>query len=94
MEQEFKFLSISSIILKVLAWISAAFFVLVSIIVFLGFAGGGETPPPPRLVGLLFLFGGGFYFIMLYSVSEGFRILVTLSERINKVLSLLEGKPS
>lgn len=94
MEQEFKFLHISSIILKVLAWISAAFFALVSIIVFLGFAAGGETPPPPRLVGLLFLFGGGFYFIILYSVSESFRILITLSERTNKVLSLLEGKPS
>lgn len=103
MEKEIKFIGISAVIFKVLAWISAAFFVVVSIIVLLG--AGGDTP---RVAGLVFLIGGGIYFLVLFTIAVSLKLFVTLAEKsadqakstqilsnkIDKLSALLEGKRS
>jgi hypothetical protein len=101
MEKEIKFIGISAGIFKVLAWISAAFFVIVSIIVLLG--AGGDTP---RVAGLVFLIGGSIYFLVLYTIAESLKLFVMLAEKsadqtksnqilsnkVDKLNALLEGK--
>ena len=88
MRQQVKFLSIGSKIFKVLAWISAAFFIIVTGIVLFGF-GGADTP---RIASLVFLFGGALYFLILFCIAEVFKILVTICDKTSKVLEILEGK--
>ncbi len=103
MDKEVKFIGISAVIFKVLAWISAAFFLIVSIIVLLG--AGGDTP---RIAGLVFLIGGGIYFLVLFTISVGLKIIANISEnsqnqsesveklnsKVDKLLALLAEKPS
>ncbi len=88
MEQEFKFLRISRLIFKILAWIAAVFFLIVSLIVLFG-AAGADTP---RAASIIFLLGGGFYFLFLFCISEVIGMLLTLSDRTSKLLNLLESK--
>ncbi|MBU1086645.1 MAG: hypothetical protein KKD05_03915 [Candidatus Omnitrophica bacterium] len=102
MDKEVKFISIASLIFKILAWISAAFFVIVSIIVLLG--AGGDTP---RIAGLVFLIGGGIYFLVLFTISVVINLIGSIAEnfqnqeetvqrlgyKVDKLVSLLEGKP-
>lgn len=108
MEKGVKFLSISALILKVLAWISAVFFLIVSVIVLFG--AGGDTP---RVASIIFLLGGGLYFLMLFTAGEVIKLLISisskldscgdsgsgneiqnLSRKIDKLVVLLEGKPT
>jgi len=103
MDKEVKFIEISSTIFKVLAWISAAFFLIVSIIVLLG--AGGDTP---RIAGLVFLVGGGIYFLVLFTISVSLKLLAGILEnsqnqnelvqklngKVDTLLALLKGKPS
>jgi len=86
--KQFKVLKISSVIFKVLAWISAVFFIVVTFIVLLGFGG----PDTPRIASLVFLLGGGLYFLILFSISEGIKLLLSLCARTDKIIELLEGK--
>ncbi len=99
MDKEVKFLNLSALIFKVLAWISVAFFAVVSVIVLLGF--GGDTP---RVAGLVFLLGGVIYFLVLFTISVALKMLVFLTEKassvevlnakVDKLTALLAGKPS
>lgn len=88
MVQEIKFLSIASLIFKILAWISAIFFVIVSLIVLFG--AGGDTP---RAASIIFLLGGGLYFVMLFTAAAVIKLLISISYKIDKLDKLLEGKP-
>ena len=89
MDKGVKFLSISSLIFKILAWISAVFFVIVSFIVFLG--AGGNTP---RGAGIIFLIGGGIYFLVLFTASELIKLVISISNKVDRLGDLLEGKSS
>ncbi|MBU4304183.1 MAG: hypothetical protein KJ893_00930 [Candidatus Omnitrophica bacterium] len=94
MGEEYKFLKISGIIFKVLACIAAVFFTVVAIIVLVG--AGGDIP---RAVSIIFLLGGGIYFLVLFSVAEVIKVLISIatnyesmSNKIDKINDLLEGK--
>ena len=87
MNKGVKFLGVSSLIFKVLAWISAAFFLVVSIIVLLG--AGGDTP---RGVSIIFLLGGGIYFLVLFTASELIKMVLSILNKVDKISDLLEGK--
>jgi len=107
MVKEIKFLSIAALIFKILAWISAVFFLIVSIIVLVG--AGGDTP---RVASIIFILGGGLYFLILFTAGEVIKLLISmaskldngssgssaevqnLSRKIDKILALLEGKPT
>ncbi len=112
MERSAKFLGIAAVIFKVLAWVSAVFFLVVALIVLFG-AGGPDTP---RVASLIFILGGALYFLLLFSIAEAFKILAALYEKVtalegssntdssgniqdlnkkvDRLLSLLEGKPT
>lgn len=89
MDKGLKFLNLSALIFKVLAWISAVFFIVVSLIVLLG--AGGDTP---RAAGFIFLLGGGIYFLVLFTASELIKLVISISKKVSKLGELLEGKPS
>ncbi|MBI4846767.1 MAG: hypothetical protein HY810_09925 [Candidatus Omnitrophica bacterium] len=90
MEQNNKFLTISVVIFKVFAWVSTVFFLIIAIAVLLG-AGGPDTP---RVASLIFILGGAMYFLVLFSIAEAFRVLINLSEKVEKISALLSGKSS
>lgn len=109
MDKGVKFLGVSSVIFKVLAWISAVFFVIVSLVVLFG--AGGDTP---RAASIIFFLGGGLYFLMFLTAAEFIKLAVSiyykldscgtssnsteaiqnLNRKVDKLVSLLEGKPS
>ncbi|MCK4994359.1 MAG: hypothetical protein KAS13_04840 [Candidatus Omnitrophica bacterium] len=109
MDKGVKFLGVSAVIFKILAWISAVFFVIVSLIVVFG--AGGDTP---RVASIIFLLGGGLYFLMLFTAAEFIKLAVSiyykldssgassestgalqsLNRKVDKLVALLEGKPS
>ncbi|MCP4649162.1 MAG: hypothetical protein GY853_03655 [PVC group bacterium] len=89
MDQELKFLKTAAVIFKVLAWVSAIFFLVVTMIVLFGAAG----PDTPRAASIVFLLGGGFYFLVLFGLSEALKLLFSLSAKVDKILGLLSGKP-
>ncbi|MFH1093626.1 MAG: hypothetical protein V1739_05660 [Candidatus Omnitrophota bacterium] len=89
MNKGLKFLSVSSLIFKVLAWISAVFFLVVSLIVLLG--AGGDTP---RVAGLIFLLGGAIYFLILFTAAELIKLVISNSGKLDRLGDLLEGKRS
>ncbi len=89
MNKGVKILSLCALIFKVLAWISAVFFIIVSLIVLFG--AGGDTP---RAASLVFLIGGGIYFLVLFSASELIKLVIAIFNKVEKIDTLLEGKPS
>ncbi|MCG2713105.1 MAG: hypothetical protein L6416_12395 [Candidatus Omnitrophica bacterium] len=89
MDRELKFLKVSAVIFKVLAWISTVFFIIVSFIVLLG--AGGDTP---RAAGIIFLLGGAIYFLILFTAAELIKVVVSISNKVDRLGDLLEGKPS
>ncbi len=89
MNKGLKFLNISSLILKVLAWISAVFFIVVSLVVLFG--AGGDTP---RAASIIFLLGGGIYFLVLFTAAELIKLVISISHKVDRIGDLLEGKPS
>ena len=89
MEQGIKFLNVSSLIFKILAWISAVFFIIVSLIVLFG--AGGDTP---RVAGLIFLLGGAIYFLVLFTAAELIKLVISIFTKVDRLSDLLDGKSS
>jgi hypothetical protein len=89
--KEYKFLKAARIIFKVLSWVVLGLGVVVGIIVLV--TGGGApmlTPETqvveatPKAAGLVFMLMGGFYFLILYTISEIINILLDLKGCCNK----------
>lgn len=80
MDKTYKFLGISSIICKVLAWVLGIVIVGAGIIVLIG----GGTPEAPRVSGLFILLIGLVYFLMLFTASEVISLLLELRNKVNK----------
>ncbi len=89
MNKGVKFLGISALIFKILAWLSAVFFLIVSIIVLVG--AGGDTP---RVASLVFLLGGAIYFLVLFTAAELIKLVVSISNKVDRLGDVLEGKSS
>jgi membrane-bound acyltransferase YfiQ involved in biofilm formation len=90
MEKTRFFLAKAAIIFKVLAWISAVFFLVVSVVVVFG-AGGPDTP---RAASIIFLVGGAIYFLILFTIAQALVLLVNMSAQIDEMTALLQGRPS
>ena len=80
MNKGIKFLSVAALIFKILAWISAVFFIVVSFIVLLG--AGGDTP---RAASIIFLLGGGIYFLVLYTAAELIKLAIAIFNKVEKL---------
>ena len=83
-----KFLGVSVVVFKVLAWVSLVLQVVVGLILIVG---GGEPVPiggvdvPARLVGILNCVAGAIYFFMLLLAAHVIRLLVDLRNRVEKL---------
>ncbi|MBU4343287.1 MAG: hypothetical protein KKG21_04685 [Candidatus Omnitrophica bacterium] len=80
MVEKYKFLKISSVIFKVLAWVSVAVGIVSSIVIFVG----GGTPDAPRSAGFIGLLLGVVYFFIFFTASEVVSLLLELSSKCEK----------
>ena len=89
--KEYKFLKVARIIFKVLSWVVLGLGIVVGVIVLIT-GGGAPTLTPdsqvieatPRAAGFVFMIMGGFYFLILYTISEIISILLDLKGCCNK----------
>ena len=80
MDKTFKFLKISSIIFKVLAWVSVAFGLISGIIIFIG----GGAPDAPRVTGFLAILLGIIYFFISFTASGVIALLLDIRTKLDK----------
>ena len=80
MGKDFKLLSISSIIFKVLAWASLAIGIIAAIVIFIG----GGTPEAPRTTGFIGLLLGLVYFFLFLVTSEIISLLLEIRAKVDK----------
>lgn len=79
-----KFLNISSIVFKVLAWVSVALGLISAIVIFVG----GGTPEAPKITGFIGLLLGVVYFFICFTASELIRVILEIRSKLNKDSSL------
>ncbi|MFC1623723.1 hypothetical protein ACFL28_00165 [Candidatus Omnitrophota bacterium] len=80
MDKTCKFLKISSIIFKVLAWVSLAFGFISGVIIFIG--GGG--PDAPRATGFVAILLGMVYFFISFTASGVIALLLDIRTKLDK----------
>ena len=84
MAKSYKFLRVSTIVFKVLAWMAVAFQVVTGLILIIQ---GGEPVPignlelPVRVVGLLNFVAAGLYFFSFWLIRSMIQLLLDIRER-------------
>ena len=87
---ENKFLKIASAIFTFLAWVVTALLLLGAVFTLFG---QGE-PDFSRASSIVFFIGAGIYFLVLFTIAKIIKILINISTKTDKIISLLEGKSS
>ena len=80
MDKKYKLLEISSIIFKVLAWVSLAIGIVAAIVIFIG----GGTPEAPRTTGFIGLLLGVVYFFIFLVTAEVITLLLEIRLKVEK----------
>ena len=80
MENDYKFLRISSIIFKVLSWVSVVIGIFSAFVIFIG----GGTPEAPRITGFVGLLLGLVYFFIFFTASEVITLLLDVRNKLDK----------
>ena len=80
MGKNYKLLEVSTIIFKVLAWVSLAVGIIASIVIFVG----GGTPEAPRVTGFIGILLGIVYFFMFLVTSEIVALLLDIKLKVEK----------
>ncbi|NQT75978.1 MAG: hypothetical protein HQ566_05595 [Candidatus Omnitrophica bacterium] len=80
MDKTCKFLGISVIIFKVLAWVSVVVGVISAIVIFIG----GGTPEAPRLTGFVGLLLGVVYYFIFFTASGVISVLLDIRSKVDK----------
>ena len=80
MDKKYKLLEISSIIFKVLAWVSLAIGIVAAIVIFIG----GGTPEAPRTTGFIGLLLGVVYFFIFLVTAEVIALLLEIRSKVEK----------
>jgi hypothetical protein len=80
MDKKYKLLEVSSLIFKVLAWVSLAVGIVASVIIFIG----GGTPEAPRMTGFIGLLLGIVYFFIFLVTSEVIGLLLEIRSKVEK----------
>ena len=83
--KDVKYLRVSAVVFKVLAWLSLAIQIIVGVILLV--MGGPDVPIggvdiPARLVGVLNCVGGAIYFFFLLLISKTLRVLLDVHQRV------------
>ena len=80
MDKKYKMLEISSIIFKVLSWVSLAVGIVAAIVIFVG----GGTPEAPRATGFVGLLLGVVYFFIFLVTAEVITLLLEIRSKVEK----------
>ena len=80
MGKNYKLLEVSTIIFKVLAWVSLAVGIVASIVIFIG----GGTPEAPRATGFIGILLGVVYFFMFLVTAEIIALLLDIKSKVEK----------
>ncbi|MDP2910890.1 MAG: hypothetical protein Q8N76_00925 [Candidatus Omnitrophota bacterium] len=80
MGKNYKLLEVSTIVFKVLAWVSLAVGIIASIVIFIG----GGTPEAPRATGFIGILLGVVYFFMFLVTAEIIALLLDLRSKVEK----------
>ncbi len=72
MNKTYKFLSISSMIFKILSWVSLIVGIIASIVIFTG----GGTPQAPKYAGIISILLGTIYLLIFFTASEAITITI------------------
>ena len=80
MGKNYKLLEVSTIIFKVLAWVSLAVGIVASIVIFVG----GGTPEAPRATGFIGILLGVVYFFMFLVTAEIVALLLDIRSKVEK----------
>jgi len=80
MNKTYKFLETSSLIFKVLAWISLGIGLVASIVIFVG----GGTPEAPRSTGFIGILLGIVYLFIFIVASEVISLLLDIRTKLDK----------
>ena len=81
--KDYKFLKVAKVAFKILSWVILAFSLIGGVTVLVtgspvAMGAGAEVMPASRATGLVFIFMGGFYFLVLYSISEIIGLLLDI----------------
>lgn len=80
MTKNYKILDVSSIVFKVLSWVSLVVGVVSAIIIFIG----GGTPEAPRSTGFIGLLLGVVYFFIFLVTAEVITLLLEIRSKVEK----------
>ena len=80
MDKSYKFLGISTVIFKVLAWVSGVIGIISAIVIFIG----GGTPEAPRMTGFVGLLLGLVYFFVFFTAAEVVTLLLDVRNKVDK----------
>ena len=80
MDKKYKVLEISSVIFKVLSWLSLAIGIVAAIVIFIG----GGTPEAPKVTGFIGLLLGVVYFFIFLVTAEVVTLLLEIRSKVEK----------
>ncbi|OIO33245.1 MAG: hypothetical protein AUJ70_03570 [Candidatus Omnitrophica bacterium CG1_02_40_15] len=80
MEKKYKVLEISSVVFKVLSWVSLAVGIVAAIVIFIG----GGTPEAPKVTGFIGLLLGIVYFFIFLVTAEVVTLLLEIRSKVEK----------
>ncbi|PJC47674.1 MAG: hypothetical protein CO035_05935 [Candidatus Omnitrophica bacterium CG_4_9_14_0_2_um_filter_42_8] len=80
MSKNYKVLEVSSLVFKVLSWVSLAIGIVAGIVIFVG----GGTPEAPRATGFVGILLGVVYFYMFLVAAEVIALLLEIRSKVEK----------
>ncbi|MDP2921393.1 MAG: hypothetical protein Q8O12_03385 [Candidatus Omnitrophota bacterium] len=80
MGKGYKLLEVSTVVFKVLAWVSLGIGIVASIVIFIG----GGTPEAPRSTGFIGILLGVVYFFMFLVTAEIIKLLLEIRSKVEK----------
>ncbi len=80
MDKKYKVLEISSVVFKVLSWVSLAIGIVAAIVIFIG----GGTPEAPKATGFIGLLLGVVYFFIFLVTAEVVTLLLEIRSKVEK----------
>ena len=80
MEKKYKILEVSSVIFKVLSWVSLAVGIVAAVVIFIG----GGTPEAPRVTGFIGILLGIVYFFIFLVTAEVITLLLEIRSKVEK----------
>ena len=80
MDKKYRVLEVSSVIFKVLSWVSLAIGIIAAVVIFIG----GGTPEAPKVTGFIGILLGIVYFFIFLVTAEVVTLLLEIRSKVEK----------